>query len=129
MPFSQPKSAAGLSDVIGDLDTDNPLVCEAKVFDADSHDRRGISSGVHQVINYAQDYGKSAAYLVVTNLSGRALELPIDGDDKNWSRFVDIGGVRVHLIAVRALPTVSASKMGKAEPITITRGDPADPDS
>jgi hypothetical protein len=128
MPFSQPKSASGLSDVIGDLDTDDPLVCEVKVFDADSRDKRSIASGVHQVINYAQDYSKTAAYLVVINLSGRALELPTDGSDKNWPRFVDIAGVRVHLISVRALPTVSASKMGKAKPVAITREDLADPD-
>lgn len=129
MPFSQPKSASGLSDVIGDLNTDDPLVCEVKVFDADSHDKRGIASGVHQVVNYAQDYGKSAAYLVVINLSGRALELPTDGGDKEWPRFIDLGGVRVHLLAVRALPTVSASKMGKARPVTVTREDLVDPDS
>lgn len=128
MPFSQPKSASGLSDVIGDIDTDDPLVCEVKVFDAGSHDKRGIVSGVHQVINYAQDYGKSAAYLVIINLSGRALELPTDGSEKTWPPFVDIAGVRVHLIAVRALPTVSASKMGKAMPVTLTRADLVDPD-
>ncbi|SDF30016.1 hypothetical protein SAMN05660662_1783 [Blastococcus aurantiacus] len=129
MPFSQPKSASGLSDVIGELDTDDPLVCEVKVFDADGHDKRGITSGVHQVIHYAQDYGKSTAYLVVVNLSGRALELPTDGTGKQWPPFVDIAGVRVHLIAVRALPTVSASKMGKARPVAITREDLADPDA
>jgi hypothetical protein len=128
MPFSQPKSASGLSDVIGELDTDDPLVCEVKIFDADTHDKRGIASGVHQVINYAQDYSKNAAYLVIINLSGRAVELPTDGSDTNWPRFVDIAGVRVHLISVRALPTVSASKMGKAKPVVITRGDLADPD-
>jgi hypothetical protein len=129
MPFSQPKSASGLSDVIGELDTEDPLVCEVKVFDADGHDKRGIASGVHQVIHYAQDYGKTAAYLVVVNLSGRAIELPTDGTGKQWPPFVDIAGVRVHLIAVRALPTVSASKMGKARPVTITRKDLADPDA
>lgn len=129
MPFSQPKSASGLSDVIGDLDTDDPLVCEVKLFDADNHGKRVIASGVHQVVNYAQDYGKTAAYLVIINLSGRALELPTDGGEKDWPHFVDIGGVRVHLIAVRALTTVSASKMGKAKPVTVTREDLADPDA
>ena len=129
MPFSQPKSASGLSDVIGDLDTDDPLICEVKVFDADSRDKRSIASGVHQVVNYAQDYGKSAAYLVIINLSGRALELPTDGADKDWPPFIDLGGVRVHLLAVRALPTVSASKMGKARPVTVTRDDLIDPDA
>jgi hypothetical protein len=33
MPFSQAKSASGLSDVLSELDTDDPLACEVKVFD------------------------------------------------------------------------------------------------
>ncbi len=129
MPLSQAKSAAALSDVLGELDTDDPLVCEVKVFDADSHDKRGIVSGVHQVINYAHDYGKTSAYLVIINLSGRPLELPTDGSEKAWPRYVDLSGVRVHLIPVRALPVPSASKLGKAQPVTLTREALIDPDS
>jgi hypothetical protein len=129
MPFSQPKSASGLSDVLGDLDTDDPLLCEVKVFDADSHDKRGIVTGVQQVLNYAQDYNKAIGYLVIINLSGRPLELPTDGPEKAWPRYVDLSGVRVHLLSIRALPTTSASKMGKAKPVTLTRDDLIDPDT
>lgn len=129
MPFSQAKSASGLSDVLADLDTDDPLVCEVKVFDAAGHDKRGIVSGVHQVVHYATDFGKATAYLVIINLSGRVLELPTDGPEKLTPPYVDVGGVRVHLIAVRALPTASASKLGKARPVTITRENLIDPDS
>lgn len=128
MPFSQPKSASGLSDVIGELDTDDPLVCEVKVFDAASHDKRGIVSGVNQVLNYAHDYGKSVAYLVIINLSGRPLELPTDSVSKNWPPYVDLSGVRVNLINVRAMPVVSASKLGKAKPVVMSRQDLIDPD-
>lgn len=128
MPFSQPKSASGLSDALGELDTEDPLVCEIKLFDAGSHDKRGIVSGIHQVINYAQDYGKKSAYLLIINLSGRPLDLPTDLSEKVWPPTVDVGGVRVHLIAVRALPTASASKMGKTKPVTLTRQDLVAPD-
>lgn len=129
MPFSQAKSAAGLSDVIGELDTDDPLICEVKLFDTANHPKRGIASGVNQVVQYARDYGKNAAYLVIINLSGRALELPTDGDEKAWPRYIDLEGVRVHLVVVRALPVESASKLGRAQPVTVTKQDLVDPDS
>lgn len=129
MPFSQPKSASGLSDVLGELDTDDPLVCEVKLFDADNHGKRELAVGLNQVVSYAHDYGKGAGYLVVINLSGRPLELPHDGEGKTWPPFIEVGGVRVYLIAVRALPTVSASKLGKANPVRVTRDEFVDPDA
>jgi len=76
MPFSQAKSASGLSDVLTDLDTDDPLVCEVKIFDADNRGKRHLAAGVNQAISYATDYGKQVAYLLIINLSGRPLNLP-----------------------------------------------------
>ena len=123
MPFSQARSASGLSDVLSDLDTDDPLVCELKIFDGDARGKRHLASGVNQVVQYAQDYGKTAAYLVIINLSGRVLELPSIGASNAWPPHVKTAGVRVHLIAVRALPTATASKQGKAVPIVVTLAD------
>jgi hypothetical protein len=129
MPFSQPKSASGLSDVVGNLDSEDPLVCEIKLFDGGDHGKRNLASGVHQLLNYANDYTKHAAYLVVINLSGQPLELPSDDDAKRWPPYVTISGVRLHLLTVRALPTVSASKLGKAKPTVVSRDDLTDPDA
>jgi hypothetical protein len=130
MPFSQAKSASGLSDVLSELDTDDPLVCEVKLLDGQDRSKRHLASGVNQVVQYAQDYGKNAAYLVVINLSGRSLELPSDGPSDAWPPHLELAGVRVHLIVVRALPpTASASRQGRAAPITISRDDLIDPDA
>lgn len=123
MPFSQARSASGLSDVLSELDTDDPLVCELKIFDGDARGKRHLASGVNQAIQYAQDYGKTVAYLVIINLSGRALELPSDGRADDWPPHVETAGVRVHLIAVRALPTATASRQGRAAPVIVTRAD------
>jgi hypothetical protein len=129
MPFSQAKSASGESDVLTDLDTSDPLVCEVKLFDA-SRGKRHLASGVHQAISYTSDYGKQVAYLVIINLSGRPLGLPSDDDAKLWPPRITVAGIRVYLIAVRALPPVaSASKLGKPAPVTITRNDLVDPDA
>ena len=129
MPFSQASSASGLSDVLTGLDTDDPLVCEVKVFDAVNRSKRHLASGVHQAISYASDYSKQVAYLLIVNLSGRPLALPSDDDPKTWPPRVTIAGTRVYLITVRALPTESASKLGKPAPVTITYNDLIDPDA
>jgi hypothetical protein len=127
MPFSQTKSASGLSDVLSDLETEDPLICEVKLF---VEDKRPLAGGVHQAVLYAQDYAKSNAYLVVINLSGRPLELPTDGDEKAVPKYIDVGGVRVYLLPIRALPpATSASKAGKPNPITISRDDLTNPDA
>ena len=128
MPFSQSRSASGLSDVISDLDTEDPLVCEVKVFDGKDRGKRHLGSGVNQAVQYATDYSKRVAYLVAINLSGRQLDLPNESDSKAWPPYVTIAGVQVYLISIRALPTVSASKQGKPAPIRITRDDLIDPD-
>ncbi len=129
MPFSQAKSASGESDVLSDLDTDDPLVCEVKLFDSD-RGKRHLASGVHQAISYASDYGKQVAYLVIINLSGRPLTLPSDDDAKLWPPRITVAGTLVYLIAARALPPgASASKLGKPAPVIITRDDLVDPDA
>jgi hypothetical protein len=128
MPFSQAKSASGLSDVLSEVDTDDPLVCEVKIFDGVSRVERHLGSGVNQAVQYATDYGKHTAYLVIINISDRVLSLPSEGDSNSWPPHIEIAGVRVHLIAVRALPTVSASKQGKPTPVTITYEDLINPD-
>lgn len=119
MPFSQSKSASGLSDVLSDLDSEDPLVCEVKLF---TGDKRSLSGGLHQAVLYAQDYGKSNAHLVIFNLTGRPLHLPTDGDGGQLPRYLEVSNVRVYLIPIRALPPAhSASKAGRADPILVER--------
>jgi hypothetical protein len=78
---------------------------------------------------YAQDHGKSVAYLVVLNLTDRAIEFPTDGDEKQAPPYLDVGGVRVYLLVVRALPpAASASKAGKPKPLTLAKDDLTQPE-
>jgi hypothetical protein len=129
MPFSQARSASGLSDVLTDLDTDDPLVCEMKIYDADNRGKRHLASGINQALQYASDHSKQVAYLVIINLSGRPLTLPSEDDPKIWPPRISVAGVRVYLIAVRALPTASASKQGRPAPVNVTYDDLVDPDA
>jgi hypothetical protein len=129
MPFTQAKGASGLTDAISDLDSDDHLIAEVKLFDNKDHGKREIAKGVNQVIQYAHDYNKTHGYLVVINLSGRPTTLPTDGDRKATVVHIEESGVRIYMLQVRALPTQSASKQGKPAPITITREDLLDPDA
>jgi hypothetical protein len=129
MPFSQAQSASGLSDVLTDLDTNDPFIGEVKLFDADNHGKRELATGVNQATQYAQDWGKTTGYLVTINLSGRQLELPTDGPKGAWPPYLEVGGVRVYLITVRALPVPTASRQGKPRPVSVTREDLVNPDT
>lgn len=123
MPYSEAASPSGESDILSNLESDDPVVCELKLFDNDSKGKLHVASGVHQALQYAQDHGKNNAYLVVVNLSGRQLNLPSDGEIKSWPPYVDLDGVRIYLITVRGNRLASASKLGKPNPINWTRGD------
>jgi hypothetical protein len=128
MPYTEAASPSGDSDALSNLETDDPLVCELKLFDNVNKGKRHVASGVHQAVQYAHDYGKDTAYLVIVNLSGRALNLPTDADSKTWPPVLDVGGVRIYMINARGNRRASASKLGKTDPITWTREDLIDLD-
>jgi hypothetical protein len=122
-PLTQSRGPSGETDVLGNLDSDDPLVCEVKLFDARDKGKREVAGGLNQAVQYAHDYGKAVAYLVVVNLSGRDLQIPSDGEPGVWPPRIEIAGVTVHIVTVRALPVPTASKQGKAKPVVFTRAD------
>ncbi|MEV7010231.1 hypothetical protein [Streptosporangium sp. NPDC051022] len=64
------------------------------------------------------------------NVTDRVLEFPSEGIDKAWPPFVEMFGVRVYFIVIRAYPPqATASKLGKASPSVITRDDLVNPDA
>ena len=127
---AKPRSATGEADLIGELDTDDPLVCDGKIFDGGSRGKAYLAKGVNQVVQYAHDHQKTVAYLVIFNMSGQPLEMPTDGRSADWPRYLDLSGVRVYFVAVRALPPqATASKLGKASPYAITREQLINPDA
>jgi hypothetical protein len=122
-PFSQARGASGDSDVVASLETDDPLVCEIKLFGAAGNEKGPVAAGVNQVVQYGHDYGKTVGYLVVIDLSGHGVQFASDADSKMWPARIEVAGVTVHLVAVRALPTATASKLGKASPTVFSRED------
>ncbi len=121
MPYSQLHSPSGRSDVLSGLESDDPLVCELKVYDDANRDIAHLATGVTQALQYANDHGKSVAHLVIINLTDRPLQLPSDGPESVKPPYLDLPGVRVYIIQVRGLPRESASKQGKTEPLAVQR--------
>lgn len=122
-PFSQPASASGRADVVSDVEGDDPLVCEVKLYDADKYGIPYLGKGLNQAVEYAHDYGKTVAHLVIINLSEHPLQLPSDEDPKLWPPRIHVSGVTVYLVAVRALPLPSASRRGRLAPRIVKRED------
>jgi hypothetical protein len=123
------RGASGEPDLIGDLATEDPLICDGKIF---GHGRMQsyLAKGYHQVLKYAQDYNKNTAYLVIFNLTNRLLQMPTDGKPGDWPAYIDSNGVRVYFVVIRALPpATTASKAGKAPLVTIDRDDLFDPNA
>lgn len=121
MPYSQLRSPSGQSDVLSRLESDDPLVCELKIYDGRNRDIGHLASGVTQALQYANDHGKPAAHLVIINSTARPLQLPSDGPENAYPPYLDLPGARVYLIQVRGLPRESASKQGRTEPVIVQR--------
>lgn len=116
------RSTSGEPDLVGELEGDDPIVLEGKLFDA-----RGVSyvaKGVRQVYEYALDYRKSVAYLVVFNRTDLTLAVDGDGPADSWPPYFEVAGVRVYIVIVRALPPQStASKMGTMSVATLGKSN------
>lgn len=109
-PFSQPASVSGKVDVIAGLETEDPLVCEIKLYDGEQYGASYMRKGVAQAFRYAKDYAKRTAHLVIFNVSNYRLELPSDGASEQRPPRLIVDGVAVFLVAVQAKPLPPASK-------------------
>ncbi|WP_030274520.1 hypothetical protein [Streptomyces sp. NRRL B-24484] len=111
------RSASGEADLVGELDGEDPIILDGKLFKGDL---KYLARGVRQVYEYAVDHGKHIAYLVVFNRTDRILK--IDGDGAAQLPYFQIADVQVHVVVIRALPPqTTASKMSTAKVATLTR--------
>lgn len=120
-PFSQPESPSGKADVIAQVDSDDPLACEVKLYDGDAYGVSYLAKGLGQARRYAEDYGKAAGYLAIFNLSDHSLDLPSDDPEAGWPPRISVGGITVFLVLVQAKPMEVASKAGRAKTVKVSR--------
>jgi hypothetical protein len=99
-PYSQPASPGGEADIVAQLETDDPLVLEVKVWDSNKgyRDNR-IRDGIRQVMDYAIKYGKDRGYVIVFNLD--AIPLVFVGQSPGeWPARIELGDRTYFFIAV-----------------------------
>lgn len=122
-PFSQIATPAGRIDVAVLDDSDRPLPIEVKLFDGKSYGSSYLRKGVGQALRYAEDLGQPDSYLVIFNLTDRALELPSDDPGAGWPPRLHVQNQIVYMIVVPTAPRSSASTAGHPSPFTVSRDD------
>jgi hypothetical protein len=123
-PFSTPKTPSGRADIVGQIDTNDPLIVEVKVFDLDKNYRKDrITDGFSQCIKYANDYNKNVAYLVVFNVSPKEIVFKFKENDKFFPPKLIVGNKVYYFVVINLNQDVSASKIGKTDFVEITEDD------
>ena len=120
-PFTEAQSPSGRVDVVGLLDTSDPLVLEVKVLDkSKNYGKARIREGLSQVIKYASDYGKDIGYLVVFNLEKLEVDFRLGDSAKAYPPLLIHGNKRFYFVVVSLADMSAASKIGQTEVLSIT---------
>jgi hypothetical protein len=123
-PFSTPKSTSGRSDIIGAIDTEDPIVIEIKVIDKKrTYGKQRIIKGFSQVIKYTNDYNKDVGYLVVFNVDKAEVNFDLNEKSKLFPPMLTINNKTYFFIIINLSSGSQASKIGKIEVITITENE------
>jgi hypothetical protein len=68
-PFSPSDLPSGRPDTVANLDTQNPLVLEIKIYNKQKrYEKNRIKEGFKQIVSYSNDLNKNTGYLVVFSL-------------------------------------------------------------
>jgi hypothetical protein len=120
--FVEPVSGSGEPDIVLREPTGKYVVLDAKYVnqaDSPSDIRRKISSGFHQVARYCDDYQEPAGHLVVFSESRKRISPELEDAD-GW-RFMNTGGRTIYYTEIWIADAPSASKLGKAEEVVISK--------
>jgi hypothetical protein len=73
----EPSSITGEIDLIAAQGSNDPLLADAKVFDADGRDKRYIRKGFNQIYTYTQQYNEPCGYLIIFRITDRDLHFSL----------------------------------------------------
>lgn len=119
-PFSTPKSASGRADIVGMLDTADPLVLEIKIYDAEKgYKKQRVIDGFNQVVRYSNDYNKSVGYLIVFVIDNVEFSFQNSGSEKKWPVKIEAQGKGFYIIFINLFDGSSASNSKTPENILI----------
>jgi hypothetical protein len=120
-PFSQPRSPQGQADIVAELDTDDPLVLEVKVWDSEKgYGKDRVRDGLRQVMDYADKYGKDKGYVPVFNLDVEPLIFAGKAGRGEWPARIERGGRIYFFIAINIAEQLEpVSQRRKRKPVKV----------
>jgi hypothetical protein len=123
-PFSTPKSTSGRSDIVGAIDTSDPIIIEIKVLDkSKGYGKKRIIDGFTQIYKYANDFNKDFGYLVIFNLDDAELKILLNEKSSLFPPMLSFNNKSFFFIIVNLIYVDSASKQGKLGVIEIGEND------
>lgn len=119
-PFSTPKSFSGRADLVGLIDTEEPLIAEIKIYDSEKGYRKErIFSGLSQAIKYANDYNKDCGYLIIFNIDSLEIIFKFKEEQKRFPPRIIINNKTYYFIVINLHHDFTASRIGKTEMVEI----------
>lgn len=123
-PFSTPNSASGRADIIGEIETNDPLVVEIKIFDrTKNYGKDRIRDGFSQIVKYANDYNKDVGYLVIYNMEKVEINLKFTESNNIFPPSIKFNNKVFCFIIINSLTQETASKAGTINEIEITENE------
>jgi hypothetical protein len=123
-PFSTPKSNSGRADIVGAIDTNDPLIIEVKFLDKEKgYGKSRVKDGFNQIVKYTNDYNKNFGYLVVFNLDNIEVDFKLADSKKIFPPMLTFGNRTYFLIVINLYIGEPASKQGQVESMEITEAD------
>lgn len=120
-PFSTPASASGRADIVGEIDTEDPLIIEIKIFDsAKKYGKKRIMDGFSQIVKYVDDYHKNTGYLVIFNLDEAELNFKFSENSNVFPPVIKFKNKLFYVIVINLSLQKPASKIGKLPVIEVT---------
>lgn len=127
-PFSTPKSASGRADIVGLIDTKNPLIIEIKIYDTSkSYKKNRIISGFSQIVKYTNDYNKNVGYLVVFNIDNVEIQIDSEDSDNTFPNRIIFDNKTYYIVFVNLNIDSTASKVGTLKVETLTKEELTQP--
>jgi hypothetical protein len=115
-PFSTPQSTSGRADIVGEMETDDPLVLEIKIFDKEKeYGKKRVISGFSQIVKYANDYNKREAYLIIFNFDQVELSFSFQEPSSQFPPTLSFNSKTFYFIVINLNTDLPASKIGKLD--------------
>lgn len=118
-PFSTPKSISGRADIVGLIDSEDPLIVEIKIIDKKKgYGKQRVFGGISQIFKYANDYNKNVGYLVIFNFD--PIEINFKIDSSNGVPCLIFNSRTYYIILINMSEPVQASKIGRLKSVEIS---------